>query len=149
MVYKNKLSPIAVAMRHKGNAFFTTFIHHPISKCFWQMLNYFVNILIYKWIPFIPYVSHSTATDLSLQNAFLKSWKSHSQWWQMRLFLTESGRQIMLKSTWMLNFLCYEGIKGQTCNRKPDWITSSLCTKHVTKMNWTCNLCGIYKFKFR
>lgn len=28
-------------------------------------------------------------------------------------FLKESGRQILLKSTWMLKFLGYEGVKGQ------------------------------------
>lgn len=73
-----------------------------------------------------------------------------------RLFLKESGRQSLLKNTWMLKFLGYEGIMGHiyyleiettTANYLRSW--NSLVKSKRTEMNSTYNPCSTYKLRFK
>lgn len=69
------------------------------------------HILIYQ-CKLLPYTLQSNATELTLRNAFFLN-LGNDILNDERSFLQESGRRILLKSTWTLKFLGYEGVKGQ------------------------------------
>lgn len=112
---EKKSSAIAVAMLHRGNAFLTTPTHPP---CPHVSDKGPLALLTAPTSPCINanccLVSQSSTADCmklfwTLGHEFISDGK------QERLFLTRPDRQTNLCSTEVVQFLCYEGIKGQTC----------------------------------